>query len=279
MVENGPTRCGEIANTAHGPRVQARSAHELAGEGLGEIDVLVLHVAVDRAHHFQHGGRPGMRHAAVEREHRLGRIDRLDIERAVAGVVLRGHRRRDLLGAVRMDVDQCVHQRIDHALDLRAVAIGPRAVQVEAGRRIQPAQRSRRRLGSAQVDQELCLAAFQQPRNRRLGGHAGIDRAFAHRGDEAVARPSRNQVDLGRLQSVGQHEIVREEAGRRAKAGDADDAASQVGGRAKRRGAARRHQQRLARRDGELHHRLDQLALRLQRDGVIVEADHALHRA
>src|SRR6266850_1675966 len=186
----------------HGPRVDPRSSHELAGEGLGEIDVLELHVAVDRAHYFQHRRRARLRHAAVEREHRLGCVDRPDIEGAVAGVVLRRHRGGDLFGAARMDIGERIHQRIHHALDLRAVALGPRAVQVEAGRGIKPAERLRRRLGSAQVDQQVRLAAFQQPRNRRLGGHPGVDRAFAHRGDEPVTCARRHEAELVRLHAM-----------------------------------------------------------------------------
>ena len=130
--------------------------------------------------------------------------------------------------------------------------------------------------GRAHLDDDLGLARRHEPGDGRVGGHAGVDAAAVESGDERLAGARLDGGVLAGIDAGAHGEGAGEEVGRRTGTGDTELGAAEVGRRGDRAGPVGGDDFGLAWDVGELHDALDALALGLQVDGVVVEADDAI---
>ena len=156
------------------------------------------------------------------------------------------------------------------------MAVHPVRLHVEAGGGVGPAERLLGALGRPHVDEDLAELLVQDGGDGRVGRHAAVDGALLERGDEGRARSDGDRCELADLHAVLDGEVLRQEVGGRTEAGDAELLALEVLGRGDvarppcwRRSPPRRARARTARRTRRL-------ALGLEVERVVVEADGAL---
>ena len=169
-----------------------------------------------------------------------------------------------------------LHERVDQLLHGRLVAVHPGGLHVQAGGRVRAAERGLGTLRGPHVHQRLGLTAAEQRGDGGLGGHPAVDLLVLHGRDERRAGLHRDRRDVARRQSTVDGQVLGEEVGRRAQAGDPEPAALPVGRGPDDAGQVGAAQLDLTRRLLQLDDRLGLLALALQVDGVVVEADHAV---
>ena len=80
-------------------------------------------------------------------------------------------------------LDEGVGKLLDDVL----VGFHPGGLHIERGGRIGPAQGRLGPVHRPHVDQDRGILGLQEPGDRRLGGHAGLNLVLRHGGDEGVA--------------------------------------------------------------------------------------------
>ena len=269
----------ETRRTGTGARGSARSLRELSGVGLRQVDVVLLrlHGVAEGSEDVEDGLGTTLGHHAVAGEHRRGVLDRLQVElRVVTGVVGR-HLGRDVASVVGGDPLHGPDERVDHLLDGLGILVDVRAVHVHRRSGVEAAERGPGALLGPHVDENLAQALVGDLRDRRVGGHARVDAAVLERGDERRPGTGRDRGVAGGVDAVLLGQVLRQVVGRRPGRGDAELARLEPGRGGDLRGSPAGHHLGLTGHLGELDDALDALALRLQRDRVVVEAHDALH--
>ena len=232
--------------------------------------------------------RPGLGEHAVGRERALGGEEGVDVDRAVAEQVVLGHRLDDVARRRRA----WIH------LSARTIALASACAVVGfLSRKVCGVYRQPAGIGppntlSASATMRVSETIFRSPLRVSsviTGSRLEIASIWpgAHRRDRAAAGADADDRDVARLQAgLGEHEVGHH-VGRRARRGDADLLALQIGHRLEVRHRLRVDAEHDLRRPALQHEGAQPLALDLHVDGVLerarddvgAAADHRLQRA
>ena len=172
---------------------------------------------------------PASGNHAVGRERALGGEERVDVDGAVAEQVVLGHRLDDVARR-RRPGSTCRRGRSRW----RAPAPSPGSCRGSSAactgsRRHRPAEDAVGLGDDARVGDDLQVARARQQGDHRIEIGDRVDLAGAHRRDRAAAGADADDRDVGRLQPGLGEDEVGEHVGRRARRGDAELLALQLG--------------------------------------------------
>src|SRR5216684_1409638 len=99
---------------------------------------------------------------------------------------------------------------VRHTLDDTLVLSDPVGPHVDRDEGVVAAERGARRLRRAQVDEDLRVATLDEPRDRRLRRHAGVDRPLLDRGNKGIAGANGDRGELIWRDALRAREVLRE---------------------------------------------------------------------